>query len=96
MRYAMLAAVALAAALASPSLAAKKTSPGLPTWDECYWLAWDRGVHVEQGELDGWMDECLVGAVPFDAEAGINLSFPAHERREAAGLVRSPQARPRL
>ena len=92
MRYAMLAAVALAAAtLASPALAAKKTSPGLPTWDECYWLGWDRGVHVEQDELDGFMSQCLTGSVPFDNEIGINRSFPAHERREVTVATRSPQ-----
>jgi hypothetical protein len=92
MRYAMLAAATLAvAALTSPALAAKKSSPGLPTWDECYWLGWDRGVHVEQDELDGFMDQCLVGAVPFDNQIGIRIAFPAHEGREVTVAARSPQ-----
>ena len=40
-----------------------------PTWNECYELGvvW-RGVHVELGELDHWMEQCLSGKIPFHTE----------------------------
>ena len=41
-------------------------NPNKPTWMECYWLGWYRGVHVELGELPGWMNLCLAGKIPFD------------------------------
>jgi hypothetical protein len=73
MRIAMLAAVALAAAAAMPVVAARSeptTMPApeaqsAPDWHDCYDLAWIRGVHTEQNELPGWMEQCLSGNVPF-------------------------------
>ena len=40
-----------------------------PTWEQCYELGvvW-RGVHVELGELDHWMEQCLSGKIPFHTE----------------------------
>lgn len=77
MRYTKLAATLLAAALAMPVMAAKKpasttpvpeafeASAAAPTWKQCFYLAWIRGVHVEQQELPGFMEQCLSSAVPF-------------------------------
>jgi hypothetical protein len=73
MRFAMLAAVVLTAAVALPVVAAKSeptTVPATearsaPDWHDCYDLAWIRGVHTEQNELPAWMEECMSGNVPF-------------------------------
>ena len=70
MRYAMLAAL-LTAAIVTPAMAAKpvqtpdKHTVSAPGWNDCYELAWIRGVHVELGELPEFMDECRAGVVPF-------------------------------
>ena len=53
-------------------------APG-PTWQQCYNLGWDRGVHVELGELPDWMKVCLAGEIPFDnREPGIAARAQAH------------------
>lgn len=62
MRYATFAIAMLCLGAVTPALAA-------PAWDECYQLGMDRGVHVELGELPGWMDECLSGKIPFDGKS---------------------------
>lgn len=77
MRYPQLAATLLAAALAMPVMAAKKpasakpaplqveASAPAPSWHDCFYLAWIRGVHTEQQELPGFMEQCMASAVPF-------------------------------
>jgi hypothetical protein len=41
-----------------------------PTWGECYQIGIARAVHVEQpGELPDWMDQCLTGKIPFQADS---------------------------
>jgi hypothetical protein len=37
-------------------------------WMKCYDLGWSRGVHLELGEMPGWIDECLAGNIPFDVD----------------------------
>lgn len=68
MHYKILATVALAVGLVTPALAAKKQSTTAIGWDDCYDLAWIRGVHTEQGELPGWMAQCQAGTIPFGEE----------------------------
>ncbi|MBI5112336.1 MAG: hypothetical protein HZA68_10230 [Rhodovulum sp.] len=63
MRLTTLALVALGVAAATPAAAAGKGHT--PTWAECYDLGWNRGVHVELGELPDWMESCLAGKIPF-------------------------------
>jgi hypothetical protein len=41
-----------------------------PTWEMCYRLGWIRGVHVELGELPGWMQQCLSGKIPPPRRSG--------------------------
>ena len=62
MRYVLMAAfVAAAVSLTANAQAAAKR----PSWDDCFWLGWLRGVHTEQNEMPAWMDQCLAGAIPF-------------------------------
>ncbi|HVZ51777.1 MAG TPA: hypothetical protein VG986_07410 [Pseudolabrys sp.] len=77
MRYTKLAAAVLAAAVVMPVMAEKKqasaapaptgleASASAPTWHDCFYLAWIRGVHVEQQELPAFMEQCMASAVPF-------------------------------
>lgn len=67
MRLTTLALVALGLALAVPAAtpAAAAGKGPVPTWAECYDLGWNRGVHVELGELPDWMESCLAGKIPF-------------------------------
>jgi len=69
MRHAMLAAMALVVAGAAPAFAGKDIAPkhteSLPTFDDCFRLAWVRGVHVERGELDEFNEDCMANRVPF-------------------------------
>lgn len=37
-----------------------------PTFDDCFRLAWVRGVHVELGELPEFNELCRAGKVPFE------------------------------
>jgi hypothetical protein len=37
-------------------------------WMECYDLGWSRGVHLELGEMPGWINECLAGNIPDGPE----------------------------
>jgi hypothetical protein len=76
MRYTMLAVVALTVGIATPALAAKmqntpapsaNVSAPAPSFDDCYRLAWVRGVHVELGELPGFNAECMAGKIPFES-----------------------------
>lgn len=77
MRYIRLAATLLVAALALPAWAEKphaahaavlpppEASAAAPSWHDCFYLAWIRGVHVEQQELPDFMEQCLSSSVPF-------------------------------
>lgn len=38
-----------------------------PSFDDCYRLAWVRGVHVERFEFAAFDAECMAGRVPFDS-----------------------------
>jgi hypothetical protein len=37
-------------------------------WMQCYDLGWSRGVHLELGEMPGWINECLAGNIPGGPE----------------------------
>jgi hypothetical protein len=37
-------------------------------WMKCYDLGWSRGVHLELGEMPGWINECLAGNIPGGPE----------------------------
>lgn len=70
MRYVIAAALALAVNVA-PALAVDNHPPpthleSAPTFDDCFRLAWVRGVHVERGELDAFDEECMANRVPFE------------------------------
>jgi hypothetical protein len=70
MRYFLAAAFAVAVTTA-PAFAASRPQQQVhvepaPTFDECFRLAWVRGVHVERGELDAFNDECMTNRVPFE------------------------------
>lgn len=74
----MLASLALAFGIVTPALATKsedtKKSASateavtVHNWDDCYDLAWIRGVHTEQGELPDFMEQCTIGSIPFGAD----------------------------
>lgn len=38
-----------------------------PTFDDCFRLAWVRGVHVERFEFASFDAECMAGHIPFDS-----------------------------
>jgi hypothetical protein len=70
MRYFIAAAVAVAVTAAT-AFAAGRTQQQVhvepaPTFDECFRLAWVRGVHVERGELDTFNVDCTTNNVPFE------------------------------
>jgi hypothetical protein len=73
MRYLVLAAM-LVIAGAAPALAGKRVvSVGAqPTFDDCFRLAWVRGVHVERDELDAFNEECLANKVPFNSGMAVD------------------------
>ncbi len=54
------------AASAGSAHAASHTQESTPTFDDCYRLAWVRGVHVELGELGSFNESCMANQVPFD------------------------------
>ena len=93
MRYAMLVAMLFAAGLATPALAANdhtisnqptSSEPAsAPGWNDCYDLAWIRGVHTEQNELDDFMDQCTAGAVPFGED--FVRHYKRHENTKTRG-----------
>ncbi|GIK79620.1 MAG: hypothetical protein KJZ73_00840 [Pseudorhodoplanes sp.] len=70
MRYMTLAAALLSVAGVTPALAAKKQTkqhaPMDVSWNRCFDLGMVRGVHIENGELPGWMEACAAGKIPFD------------------------------
>jgi hypothetical protein len=69
MRYVIAAAFALAMGV-SPTFADNRPVPTTvelaPTFDDCYRLAWVRGVHVERGELEAFNEDCMANRVPFE------------------------------
>jgi hypothetical protein len=69
MRCVLPAIILLAVGLITPATAKQKQTSSGPNWDSCYWLGWTRGVHVERGELDDFMGQCLVGKVAFSLGA---------------------------
>jgi len=50
------------AAAAQPDIAPTQVY----SFDDCYRLAWVRGVHVEQNELEAFDVQCMAGQVPFE------------------------------
>lgn len=60
--------LALATPAAAPPPAAAAGKGPVPTWAECYDLGWNRGVHVELGELPDWMKSGLAGKIPFSVQ----------------------------
>jgi hypothetical protein len=76
MRYLVLATMMLVIAGAAPALAGKRLTPqsvgAMPTFDDCFRLAWVRGVHVERYELDAFNEECLANKVPFNSGMAVD------------------------
>lgn len=67
MRGKIFAVMALVVGVAAPAGAEQRQASASPSFDDCYRLAWVRGVHVEQNELPGWAAECMAGRIPFDS-----------------------------
>ena len=81
MRTVLIVAAALAAGGLMSLASAQAESPGFsdmgnqhayapasaPTFDDCYRLAWVRGVHVERFEFAAFDAECMAGRIPFDS-----------------------------
>ena len=69
MHHLMVPTVVLAIALSIPALASEKNGgpSAVQNFDDCYRLAWVRGVHIELGELPGWYEECSAGNIPFNS-----------------------------
>ena len=65
MRRLMLVTI-LSTAFFAPALAAEQIG-ARPSFDDCFRLGWVRGMHVEQGELPGWNEQCMAGLIPFDS-----------------------------
>jgi hypothetical protein len=57
-----------AVAAATPALASQNQFNAALTWGACYDLGMARGVHLENNEMSGWVEECLAGNIPFDNE----------------------------
>lgn len=75
MRYVMMLAVmVMTVGLATPSLAATETKQisSTPSFDDCYRLAWVRGVHVERGELPDFDEQCMANQVPFNSGMAVD------------------------
>lgn len=85
MRYPTLAVMMTAIPMAfaiTPSFAAtshthapavvETAAEAAPSFDDCFRLAWVRGVHVERYELDDFNAECLAGRVPFDSGLAVD------------------------
>jgi hypothetical protein len=80
-KFHVVAIAAVAAALATPSIAAAaKAKQPLPTWDTCYSLAVERGSAPGRGGSEGnrgggmghylrFMDECQAGKIPLGPAA---------------------------
>jgi hypothetical protein len=82
MRYVMLAAVAASVGFAAPAMAAKMQTNGVPSFDDCYRLAWVRGVHLELNELPGFSAECMAGNIPFDSGNPATSIHPSQKNRQ--------------
>lgn len=63
----IMASIVPAFAATGPTHAASRTNASSPTFDDCYRLAWVRGVHVELGELEAFNGFCTANQVPFDS-----------------------------
>ena len=84
MRYATSVVLVLICGLVTPALASHVIKRQAPSWDDCYRLGMDRGVHVELDELSGWMDECLNAKITFDGNgSGAAKSRSAHGHHRA-------------
>lgn len=81
------ATVAAAASIGSPAMATTHTGHQL-TFDDCYRLGWSRGVHLELGEMPGFVQQCLNGTIPFNAssafetESGDDTFKLAHKKHQ--------------
>jgi hypothetical protein len=62
----MLVAAVIVADVGIATLAwgAENKSDTTDPWMQCYNLGWSRGVHLELGEMPGWIDQCLEGNIP--------------------------------
>ncbi len=86
MRHAFLIAAMFAIAGAMPAAAAPRQPTSVETqqdWFRCFDLGIKRGIHLENGEMPDWIDECLAGRIPFADEVQV-----ASQRR-----TRSPAKR---
>jgi len=70
MRYVIAATLAVAVSTTLAFADNRPHHPGHveqpPTFDECFRLAWVRGVHVERGELETFNQDCMTNHVPFE------------------------------
>jgi len=82
MRYVMLAAVAASAGFTAPAMAAKVQTNTTLSFDDCYRLAWVRGVHVELNELTGFNAECMAGNIPLDSGNPATSIHPGEKSRQ--------------
>lgn len=84
MRYTISVVLVLIFGLVTPALASHASKRQAPSWDDCYRLGMDRGVHVELDELSGWMDECLGEKITSDrSDPGAAKSRSAHGHHRA-------------
>jgi len=68
MRLLMLASL-LSMVIVAPAFAEGEARPvsARPSFSDCFRLGWVRGMHVEQGELPDWNEQCMAGQIPFDS-----------------------------
>jgi hypothetical protein len=70
MRYMIAATLAIAVNVAPAFAEDNRPAPArvelAPTFDDCFRLAWVRGVHVERGELEAFNEDCMANRVPFE------------------------------
>lgn len=81
MRRAIFAASILTVTTMSSAFAAGKPGASAPSWDDCYRLGMARGVHLENQELPGFMDQCLAGLVPFETDGVVVARQTIHNRK---------------
>jgi hypothetical protein len=76
MRSVMLAVLALAVGVAAMPLSAEtkqaESMAAAPSFDDCFRLAWVRGVHVERGELPDFDAECMANKIPFNSGMAVD------------------------
>jgi hypothetical protein len=57
----------------------QKHTGATPSFSDCFRLGWVRGMHVEQGELPDWNEQCMAGQIPFDSGYAVTTIRPDHK-----------------